>query len=131
MTKIFIPFVLFLATSLVACQQNAKTNDSTATTEEQTQTSDSISEATKEEEKSDLPKFSSPEVQQFAEEYATYVNESMEAAKSGNAAKIQELATKAQEWATKAQEFSSKMTADDAQLWVDYQSKLAEKLTNP
>ncbi|CEN38072.1 conserved exported hypothetical protein [Capnocytophaga canimorsus] len=56
----------------------------------------------------EVPKFKSPEVQKFADEYANYYKEVSEAVKSGSAEKVQQLQTKATEWATKSQEYLSK-----------------------
>lgn len=77
---------------------------------------------------SDVPKFSSPEVQALANEYGAFMKESMEAAKSGNAAKMQELQAKATEWATKTQAAAAKMTPEDAKLWGEYATKLATSM---
>ena len=76
-----------------------------------------------------VPKFSSPEVQQLADDYTKFVNEYVAAAKGGDATKLQELATKQQEWATKTATAASKFTADDAKLWAEYTQKLATEIT--
>lgn len=74
----------------------------------------------------EVPKFSNPDVQQFANEYAEYVNESMAAAKSGDAAKVQELTAKSQEWSAKQSALGSKMTPEDAKLFSDFSMKLVQ-----
>ena len=106
--------------------QKESTTDSTATTET-TQTTDSAT--TTSTASVDLPKFSSPEVQKFAEEYTAYTKEAIEISKSGDAAKAQEFATKSQEWATKAQEMTTKMTPEDAKLWGEYYAKMTQEMT--
>ena len=73
----------------------------------------------------DVPKFSNEEVQKFAEEYAAYYKEVLEAAKAKDAAKSAELAQKAQDLAKSAQEKMTKMTPEDAKLWADWAQKIA------
>lgn len=132
MKKLIYPLVV-ITISLTACKQETKTEEPKQSTE---QTSDKPVDETKapastESSSSDLPKFSSPEVQKFAEEYSAFVNESIEASKSGDATKVQELAAKSQEWATKSQDAMKKMTPDDVKLWTDYYTKLSQKMMNP
>ena len=73
----------------------------------------------------DVPKFSNEETQKFAEEYAAYYKEVLEAAKAKDAAKSAELAQKAQDLAKSAQEKMTKMTPEDAKLWADWAQKIA------
>jgi len=73
-----------------------------------------------------VPKFSNPEVQQFATEYATMVSEMSAASKAGDVAKSQELTAKSQEWTAKNAAWSSKMTPEDSKLWTDFITKLSE-----
>ena len=74
---------------------------------------------------SEVPKFSNEETQKFAEEYAAYYKEVLEAAKAKDAAKSAELAQKAQDLAKSAQEKMTKMTPEDAKLWADWAQKIA------
>lgn len=76
-----------------------------------------------------VPKFSSSEAQKLADDYTKYVNEYVSAAKSGDATKLQELASKQQEWATKTATEVSKLTPQDAKLWTEYAQKLAQEIT--
>lgn len=76
-----------------------------------------------------VPKFSSSEAQKLADDYTKYVNEYVAAAKSGDATKLQELASKQQEWATKTATEVSKLSAEDAKLWTEYAQKLAQEIT--
>ena len=132
MKKFIFPLAVF-AISLTACKQETKVEESKPATEETSSEKPAETEApaSTESASSDLPKFSSPEVQKFAEEYSAFVNESLEASKSGDATKVQELATKSQEWATKSQEAMAKMTPEDVKLWTDYYTKLSQKMMNP
>ena len=121
--------ILVLWRSVTACKKEAKSTDS-ATTEKTTENNGEAS-ASNENASSDLPKFSSPEIQKFAEDYSAFINETAAAAKSGDVAKIQELTKKAQEWATKSQTEMAKMTPEDAKLWTEYYTKLSQKMMNP
>jgi len=74
---------------------------------------------------SEVPKFSNEETQKFAEEYAAYYKEVLEASKAKDAAKIAELGQKGQDLAKSAQEKLTKMTPEDAKLWADWAQKIA------
>lgn len=76
----------------------------------------------------DVPKFSSPEIQQLADSYATFYHDYAEAVKSKDVAKLQAYATDAGSWATKAQEAMSKMTAEDVEKWTQWSQKVASEL---
>jgi len=73
-----------------------------------------------------IPKFSNPEVQQFATEYATMVSQMAAAAKSDDVAKIEELKAKSQEWTAAHGEWSSKMTPQDSKLWTYFITELSQ-----
>ena len=74
---------------------------------------------------SEVPKFSNEEVQKFAEEYAAYYKEVLEASKAKDAAKLAELGQKGQELAKSAQEKMTKMSAEDAKVWAEWAQKIA------
>ena len=125
---------LFASTMLVVSCDNKKGVEETTTTETETtvdpatetQTTTTTTETTLE-----VPKFSSPEAQKFAEEYTAYVKQSMEAAKSGDAAKISELQAKSAEWTKKQTELAAKLTPEDVKLLQEYAMKLSEQMTAP
>ena len=77
---------------------------------------------------SEVPKFSNEEVQKFAEEYAAYYKEVLDAYKAKDAAKSAELAKKAQDLAKSAQEKMTKMSAEDAKAWADWAHKLTTEV---
>ena len=115
----------FAALSLTSCKkEEPKTTEPTATAEPAAAKAEDVVAS------SDLPKFSSPEITKFAEEYNTYVKDMMAASKAQDATKIQELSAKAQEWATKAQTAMAKMTPEDQKLWTEYYTKLSQDMTN-
>lgn len=125
---------LFASTMLVVSCDNKKGVEETTTTETETtvdpatetQTTTTTTETTLE-----VPKFSSPEAQKFAEEYTAFAKEQMEAVKSGDAAKIQELQAKAAEWTKKQTELAAKLTPEDVKLWQEYAMKLAQQQQAP
>ena len=77
---------------------------------------------------SEVPKFSNEETQKFAEEYAAYYKEVLEASKAKDAAKSAELAQKAQDLAKSAQEKMTKMSAEDAKVWGEWAQKIATEV---
>ena len=77
---------------------------------------------------SEVPKFSNEETQKFAEEYAAYYKEVLEASKSKDAAKIAELGQKGQDLAKSAQEKMTKMSAEDAKVWGEWAQKIATEV---
>ena len=77
---------------------------------------------------SEVPKFSNEETQKFAEEYAAYYKEVLEASKAKDAAKSAELAQKAQDLAKSAQEKMTKMTPEDAKVWGEWAQKIATEV---
>ncbi len=76
-----------------------------------------------------IPKFSSPETRKLAEDYTKYIKEFVSVAKSGDVAKLKELASKREQWATKENEAVSKFTPEDAKLWKEYAESLGRELT--
>ena len=77
---------------------------------------------------SEVPKFSNEEVQKFAEEYAAYYKEVLEASKAKDATKIAELGQKGQDLAKSAQEKMTKMTPEDAKVWGEWAQKIATEV---
>jgi len=77
------------------------------------------------------PATGNSELDQYMKDYDAFVNEYVEAAKAakaGDAAKLQALATKAQEFAAKSQAITGKVTAEEAQKLQQYVLKQAERL---
>ena len=77
---------------------------------------------------SEVPKFSNEETQKFAEEYAAYYKEVLEASKAKDAAKDAELGQKGQDLAKSAQEKMTKMSAEDAKVWGEWAQKIATEV---
>ncbi len=77
---------------------------------------------------SEVPKFSNEETQKFAEEYAAYYKEVLEASKAKDAAKIAELGQKGQDLAKSAQETLTKLSAEVAKVWGEWAQKIATEV---
>ena len=129
MKKLFLAITVIGLVTVSSCKkEETKVEDATENATEEgaaaaEETAETVASSTAT--ASDIPQFSSPEIQKFAEEYAAYYNDMMAASKSGDAAKIQELSAKSTEWAKKASDFTQKMTAEDAQKWVEWAQKIA------
>ena len=76
-----------------------------------------------------VPRFSNQEVQKFAEEYAAYNKEVIEAYKAKDAAKVAELGQKGLDLAKSAQEKMTKMSAEDAKKWDEWAQRIVVELT--
>ncbi len=120
MNKLFIAFGLASTLAIFGCSKEVEAEKEAASNT--STTAEAPAEVS-----SDIPQFSSPEIQKFAKEYAVFQKEIMDAAKSGDAAKIQELQGKATEWIGKAQEVEQQMTPEDAQKWANWTQKLVEE----
>lgn len=133
MKKFFLAIAAVGIVSLASCKsEEKKVEDATVEVTEQAletgvknaETATEIAVAS-----TDIPTFSNAEVQKFATEYQAYFNQLMEAANAGDATKLQELTAQGVEWSKKASEWTQKMTAEDAQKWVDWASKLQDAAT--
>lgn len=76
----------------------------------------------------DVPKFTTPASQQFAEAYTAYINEIVAAKQTNDLAKLQELRSKQIEWQGKVQNFAHALSAEDAALWQQYSQATAMML---
>lgn len=127
MKKILLTAVL--VGSLVACDKKAETTDSpapeTPTTETPAPETPAPSETPA---NSSTVKLSNPEAQKIADEYGTFIKEYMEAYKSGDATKIQDLTTKQQEWGTKLATSMAKMSPEDAKILSEYMQQVAQEM---
>jgi len=121
-----------LAASFVACDKKAETTaDSSASEPTKTETpAETPAKADEAPSGTSTPKFSSPEVQKVADEYAAFVKEYVAAYKSGDATKIQALVAKQQEWGTKMTSAMSSMTADDVKAWTDFTQQLGKEMSD-
>lgn len=123
MKKILLTAIL--VGSLVACDKKAESTDSPAPEASTTETAVTPEASAN----TNTVKFSNPEVQKVADEYATFVKEYVAAYKSGDATKIADLAKKQQEWTTKLTSSMSSMTPEDVKVWTEYMQKLSEEMT--
>lgn len=131
MKKIILSLGAVALISVTACKKETTKTETPATENSTAETSGKTEETASTEAPTsingiEIPKFSNPDVQKFATEFAKFSAENMEAAKSGDAAKIQELTAKAQEWGTKQAALTAKMTPEDVKLWSDFAMKLSQ-----
>src|SRR5690606_5196115 len=111
MKKLVLSALFASSILVVSCQKKEAVVESESTTETTTTTDPAMvteTTTTTTETTLEVPKFSSPEVQKFAEEYTAYAKQQMEAVKSGDAAKISELQAKSAEWTKKQTEIAGK-----------------------
>ena len=128
MKKVLFGLSVIGMTAMVSCKkEEVKTEEAPATEVTATEETPAAETTTATVE---VPKFSTPEMQKFADEYAAYSAEAMAAAKSGDAAKITALQAKGTEWATKTTAAMSKMTPEDAQKWSTFATALAQEQAN-
>jgi hypothetical protein len=80
----------------------------------------------------DVPTFSDPEVQKYVNDYSAFVAAYVEAYKSKDMTKVQELATKQTEWSAKTQNVAMKLAnnPDEATKFSNYMTKLSQDWAN-
>jgi hypothetical protein len=132
MKKVLFGLSVIGMTAMISCKKEEVKTEATAT--ETTATETPATEETPAEVTTtatvEVPKFSTPEMQKFADDYAAYYAEVLAVSKSGDAAKITALQAKGQEWATKSAAAMSKMTPEDAQKWSTFATALAQEQAN-
>lgn len=130
MKKLFLGVAALGLLSMTACKKENKvenpTENATEKVSDKAETAGDVMDNVNKsaDVASDVPKFSNAEVQKFAEDYSVFYKEVAAAAKSGDAAKIQDMQKKTMEWAQKAQTFTQKMTPEDIQKWTDWSQKI-------
>lgn len=135
MKKVFFAVAVFGIIAATSCKKDTQESVTQATeqttvdadaTAEQTDAAVNKTEEAKSEANVEIPQFSSPDVQKFAQEYADYFSQLMKASKTGDTEKIKELTQQGVEWTKKASEFTQKMTPEDAQKWIEWTNKLRD-----
>ena len=120
-----------LASTLVSCESTKKT-ETTKESSEISANGDTVTKITTkttETVKTDVPTFSSEEVNKGLAEYAKLKDEYVAAVKSKNAAEIKALSDKYTAWANQATGWASKLKPDEIQKYSDYMLKLSEEWT--
>ncbi len=137
MKKVILSTALVAALAFTSCKKEETKAEPETTTTETTTTETTMPENTNVAEDVNeavasvaTPKMSNPDAQKFVDEYASFVKEQIEVAKSGDATKMQELTKKATDWAKKTQEFAAKLTPEDQKLWAEYATKVAQEVAN-
>ena len=128
MKKLFA--VLALVGVMTSCKDKKKddkkteeTTTTTPTTTEPTTTTPTTTTAT-----TGVPTFSDPEVQQFANDYATFIANYK--AGMNDPAKMQDLTKDMQKWTEKSQKIGMKLaqSPDEAKKWADWVMVISKEL---
>ncbi|WP_231427077.1 hypothetical protein [Pedobacter sp. Leaf250] len=126
-TILSIAAVGIFAATLVSCD-NTKTKTTTSSDTTVVSGDTTVKTTSKTEEvKSDVPTFSSDEVNKGLAEYAKLKDEYIAALKSKNQTEIQALSTKYSTWAQTASTWASKLKPDEVQKYSDYMTKLSQE----
>lgn len=128
-TFLSIAAVGLLASTLVSCDSTKKT-ETTKDSSEISANGDTIKKVTTkttETVKTDVPTFSSEEVNKGLAEYSKLKDEYAVAVKSKNAAEIKAISDKYTAWANQATGWASKLKPDEIQKYSDYVLKLSEE----
>ena len=127
-TILSIAAVGLLATTLVSCDSTKKT-ETTKDSSEISANGDTVKKVTTkttEIVKTDVPTFSSEEVNKGLAEYSKLKDEYVAAVKSKNAAEIKAISDKYTVWANKATGWASKLKPDEIQKYSEYMIKVSE-----
>jgi hypothetical protein len=118
-----------LASTLVSCDSTKKTETTTDSSEISASgdTIKKVTTKTTEIVKTDVPTFSSEEVNKGLAEYTKLKDEYVEAVKSKNATEIKAINDKYTTWANQATGWAAKLKPDEIQKYSDYVLKLSEE----
>ncbi len=124
--------VLAVAATMVACNNKKKgdakvegdTTTTTTTNTTNTTTTTTVSDG--------VPTFADAEVQSYVNDYTAFVNSYMEAYKSKDMTKVQELSGKMQEWSGRSMTIGQKLAnnPEEAKKFSDYMTKLSTDWAN-
>lgn len=130
MKRIFIALVL--TAGLIACnnkksEEKTSGKDTTITTNTDTKTEENKEVTTN---VNGVPNFSDPEVQKFANDYYTFLQEYKAALKDPS--KAAEMTKTMGEWTNKTTEISMKLAAnpEDAKKWADWAIVVSQEFSN-
>lgn len=125
-TILSIAAVALFVTTIVSCaneKKGTKDADSNSVAADTLKTDTTAVASTT----SDVPSFSSDEVNKGLAEFNTLKDEYIAALKSKDSAKIQALGTKYATWAQGTATWSTKLKADEMQKYTDYMTKITKE----
>jgi len=125
-TILSVAAVGLLAATLLSCENTTKTTKSSDTTIVSGDTTIKTTVKT-EQVKSDVPSFSSDEVNKGLAEYAKLKDEYLAALKSKNETQVKALTTKYSTWAQTASTWATKLKPDEVQKYTDYMTKVSKE----
>lgn len=117
----------FLALSIIgiSVMTSCKKEESKATTTDIIEAT--FSEAKIENETNiSIPKFSTKEIQQFADDYASYITAIIQAKKYENLTELTKLEAQTADWNKKITEAATSLSAEDAIKWATFAQDLAK-----
>lgn len=117
------------AVTLVSCENTRKTETTkdSNTVSANGDTITKVTTKTTETVKTDIPSFSSEEVNKGLAEYAKLKDDYVAALKTQNAAELKVISEKYTVWANQATTWASKLKPDEIQKYSDYVLKLSEE----
>lgn len=130
-TILSVAAIGLLTTSLVSCDSTTKTETTKDSTEISAKgdTITKVTTTTTETVKTEVPTFSSEEVNKGLAEYSKLKDEYVAAVKSKNATEIKAISDKYTAWANQATGWAAKLKPDEIQKYSDYVLKLSEEWT--
>ncbi|MBI5856571.1 MAG: hypothetical protein HZB42_02875 [Sphingobacteriales bacterium] len=127
MKKLFA--ILAIAGVMVACNNKKKDEkkpegDSTATTTTTTTTTDPTTTTV-----AGVPTFADAEVQSYVNDYTAFVNSYIDACKTKDMSKVQDLSLKATDWTSRSMDVVKKLAAnqEEATKFSDFMSKMSQQ----
>ena len=78
----------------------------------------------------EIPQFSTGELQEFAQSYAKYFEEIAIAQSEKDEEKLEKLLAEGLDWSKKVANWTQKMTEEDAQKWIRWSSRLRSSISN-
>ena len=131
MKKLFA--VLALAGVMVACNNKKKDEkkpegDTTTITTTTTDENPPVTTTTTTTATTEVPKFSDPEVQKFANDYAAFISEYK--AGMNDPAKLADLSAKMQDWSKRSTDVAMKLASkpEEAKAWADWVMAISKEL---
>lgn len=129
MKKLFA--VLALVGVMTSCKDKKKDEKKTEETTVTTPPADNTTPPADVTPAGDVPKFADAEVQKYVDDYTVFVKGYVDAYKTKDMTKIQELSTKAADWGARSMDISKKLAAspEEATKFSNYITKLSQEMT--
>ncbi|MCB9203129.1 MAG: hypothetical protein H6604_08805 [Flavobacteriales bacterium] len=122
--------VLVLASVTMIAFTSCKKEQQETVTEESTPATEQVmeKETNTTENSSEIPNFESAELTSLAKEFATIIDETINASKTGDVQKLTESTQKVTNLLSTSKELLNKVSKEDLAKWQEYSSRLQQKL---